>query len=73
MKNQLALRDERVLIKIIVEKETDIVLGAHIVGHGAAELIQIVAITIKMGATKQDFDRTCAVHPTLAEELVTLN
>ena len=73
MKNQLALRDERVLIKIIVEKETDIVLGAHIVGHGAAELIQIIAITIKMGATKQDFDKTCAVHPTLAEELVTLN
>ncbi len=73
MKNQLALRDERVLIKIIVEKATDIVLGAHIVGHAAAELIQVVAIAIKMGATKEDFDKTCAVHPTLAEELVTLN
>ena len=48
-------------------------LGAHIVGHAAAELIQVVAIAIKMGATKEDFDKTCAVHPTLAEELVTLN
>ena len=73
MKNQLAARDERVLIKIIVEKDTDLVLGAHIVGHGAAELIQVVAIAVKMGATKKDFDKTCAVHPTLAEELVTLN
>ncbi len=73
MKNQLALRDEKVLFKIIVEKETDLVLGAHIVGSGAAELIQVVAIAIKMGATKEDFDKTCAVHPTLAEELVTLN
>ena len=73
MKNQLALKDEKVLIKLIVEHKTDLVLGAHIVGYGAAELIQVVAISIKMGATKKDFDRTCAVHPTLAEELVTLN
>jgi glutathione reductase (NADPH) len=73
MKNQLALKDEKTLMKLIVEKKTDLILGVHILGYGAAELIQAVAIAVKMGATKRDFDRTCAVHPTMAEELVTLN
>jgi glutathione reductase (NADPH) len=47
------------------------VLGVHIVGHGAAEMIQLVAIAVGMGATKADFDRTMAMHPTAGEELVT--
>ena len=47
-------------------------LGVHIVGHGAGEMIQCLAIAVKMGATKADFDRTMAVHPTAAEELVTM-
>ena len=46
-------------------------LGVHIVGHGAAEMIQLAAVALRMGATKDDFDRTMAVHPTSAEELVT--
>ena len=48
------------------------VLGVHIVGHGAAEMIQLAAVALRMGATKEDFDRTMAVHPTAAEELVTM-
>ena len=47
-------------------------LGCHIVGEGAGEMIQLAAIAVKMGATKADFDATVAVHPTVAEELVTL-
>ena len=47
-------------------------LGVHIVGHGAAEMIQLAAVALRMGATKEDFDRTMAVHPTAAEELVTM-
>ena len=58
---------------MIVEKNSDKILGVHIVGDGAAELIQLAAVAVKMGATKKDFDATCAVHPTAAEELVTLN
>ena len=49
------------------------VLGCHLVGPNSSELIQLVAVAIKMGARKEDFDKTCAVHPTAAEELVTLN
>ena len=52
--------------------ETRRVLGCHIVAPGAGEMIQLAAIAIVMGATKEDFDRTCAVHPTMAEELVTM-
>ena len=51
---------------------TDRVLGCHIVGRGAAEMIQLAGIAVKMGATKADFDATMAVHPTAAEELVTM-
>jgi glutathione reductase (NADPH) len=61
-----------VLLKLIVEKETGRVLGCHMVGEHAAEIIQMAAIAIGMGATKADFDRTMALHPTLAEEFVTL-
>ena len=57
---------------MIVEYGSEKILGIHIAGEGAAELIQLAAISVKIGATKSDFDRTVAVHPTLAEELVTL-
>jgi glutathione reductase (NADPH) len=59
-------------MKLVVCKPTQKVLGCHIVAHAAGEMIQLVGIAIKMGATKQDFDRTIAVHPTMSEELVTL-
>ncbi|MEO1918315.1 MAG: glutathione-disulfide reductase [Paracoccaceae bacterium] len=72
MLNILAGTDERMLMKLIVEQNTRKVLGCHIVGPSAGEMIQMAAIAIKMGATKEDFDRTVAVHPTAAEELVTM-
>lgn len=62
----------RVLMKLIVDSESDRVLGCHIVGPEAAELAQVVAIAMKMKATKADFDATMALHPTAAEELVTM-
>ena len=71
--NAVSGRDERTVMKMIVDKLTDKVLGCHLIGPNSAEMIQLVAVAIKMGATKKDFDRTCAVHPTMAEELVTLN
>ena len=72
MKTLFAGRQDRVLMKLLVSVETRKVLGCHIVGAGAGEMIQLVAIAIGMGATKEDFDRTVAVHPTMAEELVTM-
>ncbi|GKY88655.1 glutathione-disulfide reductase [Sinisalibacter aestuarii] len=63
-------RAERVLFKLIVSQESQKVLGCHIVADGAGEMIQLAAVAIKMGATKADFDRTVAVHPTMAEEIV---
>lgn len=63
---------ERVLMKLIVCQDTRKVLGCHIVAEHAAEMIQMAAIAIRMGATKEEFDATCAVHPTMAEELVTM-
>jgi glutathione reductase (NADPH) len=65
-------RPDRVLMKLIVSKETDVVLGCHIVAPGAGEMIQMAGIAIKMGATKAQFDQVCAVHPTMSEELVTM-
>ncbi|OPD28860.1 hypothetical protein AL714_19420 [Clostridium botulinum] len=64
--------EERVLMKLVVETESDRVLGAHMVGKDAAEIIQSVAIAVTMGATKADFDATMALHPTSAEEFVTM-
>jgi glutathione reductase (NADPH) len=72
MMHILAGRTERMLMKLIVSKADRRVLGCHIVGHGAGEMIQLAGIAVKMGATKEDFDRTVAVHPTAAEELVTM-
>jgi glutathione reductase (NADPH) len=72
MKSTLSGRATTVLFKLVVDRETDRVLGVHIVGEGAAEMIQLVAIAVKMGAKKSDFDATVALHPSAAEELVTL-
>ena len=72
MQQAFAGGEERVLFKMLVSKNTDKVLGVHIVGPHAGEMIQYVGVALKMGATKADFDRTCAVHPTMAEEIVTM-
>ncbi|MFC3179679.1 glutathione-disulfide reductase [Cypionkella sinensis] len=72
MKTLFAGRQDRVLMKLVVDQATQRVLGCHIVGPGAGEMIQLAAIAVKMGATKADFDRTVAVHPTVSEELVTM-
>ncbi|MEE3317600.1 MAG: glutathione-disulfide reductase [Pseudomonadota bacterium] len=72
MQSLFAGRPDRVMMKLIVSQETRRVLGVHIVSEGAGELIQMAAIAVKMGATKEDFDRTVAVHPTMSEELVTM-
>ncbi len=64
--------DEKVMIKLIVDKTTDRILGVHIVGKDAAEIIQGLAIAVNMGATKKDFDATIGIHPSTAEEFVTL-
>lgn len=72
MMHILAENPERMMMKLIVSKANRKVLGCHIVGSAAGEMIQMVGIAMKMGATKEDFDRTMAVHPTAAEELVTM-
>ncbi|PYE85624.1 FAD-dependent oxidoreductase [Pseudoroseicyclus aestuarii] len=72
MQHAFAGREDRVLMKLIVSQETRRVLGCHIVADGAGEMIQLAGIAVKMGATKEDFDRTVAVHPTMAEEIVTM-
>ncbi len=72
MKTAFAERADKMLMKLIVDTASQRVLGCHIVGTGAGEMIQLAAIAIKMGATKADFDATVAVHPTAAEELVTM-
>jgi glutathione reductase (NADPH) len=72
MKATMSGRDTRVLMKLVVDATTDRVVGCHIVGDGAAEMVQILGIAIKMKATKADFDATMALHPTAAEELVTM-
>ena len=72
MKTAFLGGEARVLMKLVVDGANDRVLGCHIIGPDAAEMIQVLGIAIKMGATKADFDATMAVHPTLAEELVTM-
>ena len=72
MKATLSGRDTRVFMKLVVDGVTDRVVGCHIAGPDAGELIQVLGIAVKMGATKADFDATIAVHPTAAEELVTM-
>jgi glutathione reductase (NADPH) len=72
IKSTMSGRDTRILMKLVVDGKSDRVLGCHIVGDTAAEIIQAVAIAVKMKATKADFDATFALHPTAAEELVTM-
>jgi glutathione reductase (NADPH) len=72
LRNTLSGRDERMLMKLVVEAATDRVMGCHILGNDAAEIVQMAAIAIRMEATKADFDATVALHPTVAEELVTM-
>jgi glutathione reductase (NADPH) len=72
LKATISGRQEKTIMKIVVDGQTDKVLGVHILGEGAGEMAQILGIVIRMGATKADFDATMAVHPTAAEELVTL-
>ncbi|MEQ1646990.1 MAG: glutathione-disulfide reductase [Hyphomicrobiaceae bacterium] len=72
MKAVLAGRDERMLMKLIVDQKSQRVVGCHILGPDAAEMVQMAAIAMRMGATKADFDATMALHPSAAEELVTM-
>jgi glutathione reductase (NADPH) len=72
MKATLAGRDTRTFMKLVVDGDSDRVVGCHIVGPDAGEMIQLIGIAVKMKATKADFDATMAVHPTAAEELVTM-
>jgi glutathione reductase (NADPH) len=72
MKNILAGRDERTMMKLVVDRQSDRVLGCHMVGADAPEIIQGLAIALKCGATKMQFDRTIGIHPSAAEEFVTL-
>jgi glutathione reductase (NADPH) len=72
MKATLSGRNEKMIMKLIVNAEDRKVVGAHILGHDAGEMAQLLGITLKAGCTKDDFDRTMAVHPTASEELVTM-
>lgn len=72
MKHTLTGRDERTMMKLVVERATNKVVGAHMVGPDAPEIIQGIAIAVQCGATKAQFDRTVGIHPTAAEEFVTM-
>jgi glutathione reductase (NADPH) len=72
MKAAVAARDTRSFFKLVVDGNSDRVVGCHIVGPDAGEMIQLVGIAVKLKATKADFDAVMAVHPTAAEELVTM-
>ena len=70
LKHKLSGRDEKTFMKLIVDAKTDRVLGTHMMGMDAPEIVQGFAVAMNMGATKADFDRTMAIHPTSAEEFV---
>ncbi|MGE3066924.1 MAG: glutathione-disulfide reductase [Hyphomicrobiaceae bacterium] len=72
LKATLSGRQERMLLKLVVDAETDAVLGCHVLGADAAEIVQMAAIALGMGATKAQFDATMALHPSAAEEIVTM-
>jgi glutathione reductase (NADPH) len=72
MKTAFAGDDERCMMKLVVDAASQRIVGCHVVGPDAAEMIQMAAVALKMGVTKAQWDATCAVHPTLAEELVTM-
>ncbi|MEZ5915518.1 MAG: hypothetical protein R3C42_07850 [Parvularculaceae bacterium] len=70
MKNTLSGSEARTFMKLVVEEKTQKVVGVHIIGDGAPEMVQCLAVAVKAGLTKKDFDDTIALHPTSAEELV---
>ena len=72
LKHTLTTRDETVFMKLVVDRNSGRVVGCHMVGEGAGEAVQYLAIAVKAGATKAEFDATMAVHPTAAEEFVTM-
>lgn len=72
MKNTLSGRGDRTIMKLVVDQNSQKVLGVHILGPDAGEIVQVAAIALRMGATKADFDSTMALHPSAAEELVTM-
>ncbi len=72
MKYTLAGRAEQSMMKLIVDADTDRVLGCHVVGPDAPEMLQGFAVAVRAGLSKSDFDRTIGIHPTAAEELVTM-
>lgn len=72
LKHTLSGRDERTLMKLVVDRKSQVVLGAHMVGMDAPEIIQALGVAVKLGATKPQFDATMAIHPTAAEEFVTM-
>jgi glutathione reductase (NADPH) len=72
MKYTIPGRDDKMLMKLVIDADSAKVLGCHILGPDAAEIVQMAAIALKIGATKADFDRTMALHPSAAEELVTM-
>jgi glutathione reductase (NADPH) len=72
MRHNLSGRGRKTTMKLVVDKATQKIVGAHMLGEDAPEIIQGIAIAVVMGATKADFDRTIGIHPTAAEEFVTL-
>jgi glutathione reductase (NADPH) len=72
LKNTVSGRDERTLMKLVVDTDSDRIVGCHVLGPDAAEIVQMAAIAMRMKATKADFDSTMALHPSAAEELVTM-
>jgi glutathione reductase (NADPH) len=72
MKHTMSGRGERTIMKLVVDRKSQKVLGVHIMGPDAGEMVQVAAIALRMGATKADFDSTMALHPSAAEELVTM-
>jgi len=72
MRATISGRAEKVLIKLVIDAETDKVLGCHMLGPDAAEIVQMAAIPLKLGVTKAQLDATMALHPSIAEEVVTM-
>jgi glutathione reductase (NADPH) len=72
MKHTMSGRNERTMMKLVVDADTDRVVGAHMVGPDAGEIIQGIGVALKAGATKAQFDSTIGIHPTAAEEFVTM-
>jgi glutathione reductase (NADPH) len=72
LRGTLSGRPERMLMKLLVDGASDRVVGCHVLGPDAAEIVQMAAIAMRMGAKKADFDATMALHPSAAEELVTM-